>query len=99
MVHDGTAVNGEDFILLTNPVFFTGEEIIGLLFVEIFDNLIVQDTRCFNLTLSDPYPNGGVVGVNATSQICIIDDDLEGKFGYTLKDWIVYVKRRMQTSF
>lgn len=71
---DGSAINGADYIGVTNTLSFALGETAKQIAVPLLNNGIKQGTRRFALALSKP-AGGAVLGTPATTAISISDND------------------------
>ncbi|NBV24849.1 MAG: hypothetical protein EBS05_23385, partial [Proteobacteria bacterium] len=76
---DGTALQGVDYVGITNTLAFVNGQNATNLFVRILDNLLANPNKTVNLTLLNPSPGSGLGAVNP-STITIVDNDSQLDF-------------------
>src|SRR5262249_49473101 len=72
---NGSALAGIDYVPVSTNLSFADGVTVASFGVQIFDNNIVQNSRSFNVTLSNPSP-GTSIGPQATVPVTILDNDI-----------------------
>ena len=92
---DGTATNGQSYIL-TNGVLVFGPGTISKTFlVQLLDNSIVETNKFFYVFFLGALPDAGI-GTNYFAQVNILNDDLGGVFAFKQSN---YVTNENNTNF